>query len=40
MPVVPFTPGAPAPLPQPDDVYVDMAAALIKTERQPKEPTK
>ena len=32
MPVVPFSPGAPAPLPQPDDVFIDMAAGMMKHE--------
>ena len=33
MPVVPFAPGAPTPMPQPDEPFMDMAAAMMKTER-------
>lgn len=33
MPVVPFSPSGPQPLPEPDAPFMDMAAAMMKTER-------
>lgn len=33
MPVVPFSPAGPAPLPQPDEPFMDMAAAMMQHER-------
>jgi hypothetical protein len=38
MPVVPFSPTGPAPMPQPDEQFIDMAAAMMKHERKPPEP--